>query len=125
MHWVRPSCRSRLSPHVAALVRWAPGRMIGTTAMAAVSCLRCGHGFTPRATGGRRQKFCSPICRTDFFGACRDWAASEVEAGRLLVSTIRAGRKERARCSEGDQALGRYPGPLQRKRTQRAADGSG
>ncbi len=60
-------------------------------------CTWCGTAYEPRTNGGKRQKFCSKDCRQDFFATCRDWAVSEVEAGRVLVSTVRRGTEQRAR----------------------------
>ena len=68
--------------------------------MKQIACVWCGAEFEPRATGGRRQRFCSTSCRQDFYGACRDWTVGEVEAGRVLVSTVRDARQQRARSLE-------------------------
>lgn len=53
------------------------------------ACGWCGAAFAARASG-RRQRFCSPACRRDFFATARAWAAAEIEAGRLPVATLRA-----------------------------------
>jgi len=51
-------------------------------------CLWCQHAFTPRATGGKAQRFCSPRCRRDFHAA-RAWALAAVNAGTLSVAVLR------------------------------------
>ena len=51
------------------------------------------------------QRFCSSGCRQDFYAACRDWAVSEVRAGRVLVSTVRDA------CQKPARSLQRDPGP--------------
>ncbi len=66
------------------------------------ACLWCGAGFRPRATGGSAQRFCSAPCRRAFDTACRIYAATEVNAGRLPVSTLRIALDQRARCVERD-----------------------
>ena len=63
-----------------------------------MACLWCGADFEPRATGGKPQRFCQPVCRRAFDAACRLYAASEVEAGRLPVSSLRLALEQRARC---------------------------
>ena len=73
-------------------------------------CLWCDQPYMPRTNGGKPQRFCSKDCRQDFYGACRDWAAAEVEAGRVSVSTVRTARNERARCVERDLLRNGPPG---------------
>lgn len=68
--------------------------------MIQIACLWCGTGFRPRATGGSPQRFCAAPCRRAFDMACRIYAAMEIDAGRLSVSTLRMALEQRARCLE-------------------------
>jgi len=43
--------------------------------MSVTKCLWCGRAFTPRATGGKAQRFCRPACRRAFDAAGRRWVA--------------------------------------------------
>lgn len=56
-------------------------------------CLWCPRVFLPRVTGGRKQRFCSPRCRKEFFECARAWAVAEVEAGRLTPAQLAKGPK--------------------------------
>ena len=82
-----------------------------------MNCLWCEAQFEPRASGGKRQRFCSKDCRQDFFTACRDWAVGEVEAGRISMSTVRMALQQRARCVQHDlgPARPRPPGKSRRR----------
>ena len=68
--------------------------------MTAQPCMWCGDSFTPRATGGKRQRFCSEGCRKDFHRACRIWAETQVWSGELPVSALKHALSQRIRCSE-------------------------
>jgi hypothetical protein len=56
----------------------------------ALSCLWCERQFLRRATGGKRQKFCSSECRRRYQFASRCYVARELEAGRVTVADLRA-----------------------------------
>ena len=64
------------------------------------ACPWCGEPYTPRTTGGKRQKFCSKRCRRAFDSGCRAWAGEMVLRGRLPVSELKTALRQRARCSE-------------------------
>lgn len=68
--------------------------------MTARPCLWCDGPFTPRTTGGKRQRFCSGGCRKDFHRACRIWAEAQVSSGELPVSELKHTLSQRIRCSE-------------------------
>ena len=68
--------------------------------MTARPCLWCDGPFTPRTTGGKRQRFCSEQCRRDFDSGLRAWAAHAVSFGLLPVSALKDALKQRARCVE-------------------------
>jgi hypothetical protein len=55
----------------------------------ACACLWCRRGFQPRQDGGRRQRFCSRVCKDAFHRACRVWAMRAVDDGRLIVVEIK------------------------------------
>ena len=64
-------------------------------------CLWCGRAFTPRATGGSAQKFCSTEHRQDFWIAARRWTIRAIDAGLLSVDCLKELPHERARCLRG------------------------
>ncbi len=80
-----------------------------------MNCLWCETEFERRANGGKRQKFCSKDCRTDFFAACRAWAVREFEAGRVSVKDLHGASAQRARCYKGATAPFRPPDGLARQ----------
>ena len=53
-------------------------------------CLWCGRAFTPRATGGSSQKFCSAGHRQQFWIAARRWTMRAIDAGLLSVDCLKA-----------------------------------
>ena len=53
-------------------------------------CLWCGRAFTPRATGGSAQKFCSTGHRQEFWIAARRWTMRAIDAGLLSVDCLKA-----------------------------------
>jgi hypothetical protein len=53
-------------------------------------CLWCDRIFTPRATGGSAQKFCSTGHRQQFWIAARRWTMRAIEAGLLSVDCLKA-----------------------------------
>jgi hypothetical protein len=55
------------------------------------TCLWCSEEFTPRASGGRAQKYCSASCRKSLHREARRWAIARIEDGTLPVAVIRAG----------------------------------
>jgi hypothetical protein len=78
------------------------------------NCLWCRDSFTPRASGGKPQRFCSADCRTVFHKAARVWAEREVIEGRADVAALRdtlAGNvpQQHIRCSGADLALAPAP----------------
>jgi hypothetical protein len=58
-------------------------------------CPWCATPFTPRSTGGKRQRYCSPACRRDLDKALRAWAGQELAERRVTVALL-----QRARCAE-------------------------
>ena len=69
--------------------------------MTARSCLWCGEPFTLRATGGKRQRFCSEPCRRDFDRGRRAWAEQAVSSELLPVSALKHALCKRARSLSG------------------------
>ena len=67
---------------------------LGRIAMAENStlgtCLWCGRGFTPRATGGKTQRFCRPRCRRAFDAAGRRWIAAALTSGVLTIAHLKS-----------------------------------
>jgi len=53
-------------------------------------CVWCGRTFTPRATGGSAQKFCSTGHRQEFWIAARRWTMKAIDAGLLSVDCLKA-----------------------------------
>jgi hypothetical protein len=53
-------------------------------------CLWCDRMFTPRATGGSAQRFCSTGHRQQFWIAARRWTMRAIEAGLLSVDCLKA-----------------------------------
>src|SRR4051794_26140755 len=53
------------------------------------NCLWCGRTFSPRATGGSAQRFCSTGHRQAFWIAARRWTMRAVEAGLLSVECLK------------------------------------
>lgn len=60
-------------------------------------CPWCGRDFSPRTTGGKPQRFCSPRCRRAMDAGLRAWATEELAAGRVTVAGL---AKALARASE-------------------------
>ena len=54
-----------------------------------MKCRWCGHAFTPRATSGKRQRFCRPACRRNLDAAGRRWVAGAIAAGALTIPDLR------------------------------------
>src|SRR6266496_1191845 len=52
-------------------------------------CLWCGRVFTPRATGGSTQRFCSTEHRKAFWTAARRWTMRAIETGLLSVDCLK------------------------------------
>jgi hypothetical protein len=52
-------------------------------------CLWCRKQYTPRRSGGRAQRFCTPRCRRAFDAALRAWTLAELVAGRVTVGMMR------------------------------------
>jgi hypothetical protein len=85
--------------------------------MTAAKCLWCNRVFTPRATGGKGQRFCRPACRRAFDAAGRRWVAEAIAAGMLTVGALRSGAAAtRALAGAGgtphEAPLCRYRSPL-------------
>jgi len=53
------------------------------------SCLWCSRSFSPRQSGGKEQRYCSPGCRHDFERGARRWVMAAIEAGFLTAETLR------------------------------------
>jgi len=52
-------------------------------------CLWCGRAFTPRATGGSPQRFCSTGHRQAFWIAARRWIMRAVQVGLLSADSLK------------------------------------
>jgi len=76
---------------------------LGRIAMAENStlgtCLWCGRGFTPRATGGKTQRFCRPRCRRAFDAAGRRWIAVALTSGALTIAHLKSPLKNDLRAT--------------------------
>jgi hypothetical protein len=57
------------------------------------ACLWCRSTFQPRASGGSRQRFCSPQCRRECHDCARRWAVAEIDAGRLSTAQLTSALK--------------------------------
>ena len=64
-------------------------------------CIWCGDPFTPRATGGKRQRFCSEQCRRAFDSGCRAWGKQFLSSGLLPVAALKHVLCQRARSFSG------------------------
>ncbi len=58
-------------------------------------CLWCGAAFEAR-NGGKRQRFCRPLCRTAFHSASRRWAERAIASGALSIADLRSESHSRA-----------------------------
>ncbi len=79
--------------------------------MTARSCMWCGDPFTPRATGGKRQRFCSEQCRRDFDRGCRAWVKQFVSSELLPVAALKHALCQRARSLNGIPAPNQTEAP--------------
>ena len=79
--------------------------------MMARPCMWCGEPFTPRTTGGRRQRFCLERCRRDFESGCRTWAEQAVASGLLPVLALKHALEQRARSVEAHSRPNAAPAP--------------
>ena len=59
--------------------------------MSVTKCLWCGRAFTPRATGGKRQRFCRPACRRALDAAGRRYIEVALADGALTIPDLREG----------------------------------
>jgi hypothetical protein len=86
--------------------------------MSVTKCLWCGRAFTPRATGGKRQRFCRPACRRALDAAGRRYIEVALVAGTLTIPELRnASRTTRALGGMRKippKPIGRYPSPQTR-----------
>lgn len=57
------------------------------------ACLRCNRSFTPRRSGGHRQRFCSPTCRRAHDAAARATGRATIDAERATVPGIGSGAR--------------------------------
>jgi hypothetical protein len=55
------------------------------------ACPWCGRTFTPRATGGKAQRFCREACRRAFDAAALRWVADALAAGTVTIADLRGG----------------------------------
>ena len=53
------------------------------------TCVWCGSPFSPRATGGKPQRFCGESCRREFWQKLREWALLAVDTGLLPVEALK------------------------------------
>ena len=78
--------------------------------IARIVLARAGSKIQSRNSGGSFQRFCSSLCRGAFNTACRVYAASEVDAGRLQVSDLKMALGQRVRCIQRIRSI-RGPSP--------------
>ena len=64
----------------------------GAEAMTRRTCPWCGTQFTPRTSGGKPQRFCSPRCRREHEAGLQAWARDQEAAGRVTVADIQRAR---------------------------------
>jgi hypothetical protein len=64
--------------------------------MTHILCPWCSRTFTPRRTGGKPQRFCSPQCRRASERAGREWVRQELAAGRVTVAELQHARSSGA-----------------------------
>jgi hypothetical protein len=77
------------------------------------TCIWCGRAFIPRATGGKRQVFCRPVCRRGFDAAGRRWVADAISTGMLTIDGLRNGAAATRALLQG--AISPAPIPRLRK----------
>ncbi len=51
-------------------------------------CPWCGTQFTPRTSGGKAQRFCSPLCRRHMERALRAWAQDQLAKGQVTMADL-------------------------------------
>jgi hypothetical protein len=73
------------------------------------ACLRCNRSFTPRRSGGHRQRFCSPSCRRAHDAAARATGRATIDAERATVPGFGSGA--RPTRALGQQFQGPTPVP--------------
>jgi hypothetical protein len=92
---------------------WRPAEEASPQPVSAMEahCLWCGRTFTPRVTGGSRQRFCSTGHRQAFWIAARRWTMRAVEAGLLSVDCLKASTTS-VHAAGGAFRVERQPGHL-------------
>ncbi len=74
-------------------------RLMDLTAYASMSerpCPWCGSSFTPRTSGGKAQRFCSPRCRREHEAGLQAWAREQEAAGRVTKADLQRARSSGA-----------------------------
>jgi hypothetical protein len=66
-------------------------------------CPWCERSFTPRSTGGRRQRFCCERCRRAYERELRAWARNQITSGSLTPAELQRARSLGA-LSPGSEA---------------------
>ena len=64
-----------------------------------ICCLWCDATFEPRATGGKRQRFCSEACRRAFEAGVKEYARYAVEVGIVTVAELKGCLSRNARVA--------------------------
>ncbi len=69
-----------------------PAEQINKPVTEVVNCPWCGSSFTPRRSGGKRQRFCSPRCRRQHEAGLQAWAREQEAAGRVTKADLQRAR---------------------------------
>ena len=52
------------------------------------ACIWCGTRYSPRSTGGKPQRFCSPACRRKMDAGLRAIGQQQLENGAITVADL-------------------------------------
>jgi endogenous inhibitor of DNA gyrase (YacG/DUF329 family) len=79
--------------------------------MTRIACPWCSRPFTPRRSGGKPQRFCSPQCRRAFERELRAWARDQIAADGIPPAQLQRPRSIEATSHEGHPAAARTASP--------------
>lgn len=67
------------------------------------ACMWCGKAFHLARKHGSERRFCSKECRAEFHRATRQWAESQITAGRVTVARLKKTRLQSVYALYGDK----------------------
>ncbi len=67
------------------------------------ACLWCKQFFAPRMSGGKRQRFCQPLCRRAYETAARRYVDWAIAAGTVSIADLKASPATRALVPVGEK----------------------